>query len=136
MHGDDDDNSFFPVGANYSSALFFGFRQIFQGCCLFICCLFFSFWIIGFRKYFLNLVGRGTMAKLGFEKDCNNVNDNNSNNNYNGCVFVNGILKVIFVYVVVCCIIRSTQTPPPNCLPYMPPPVFLHPSGFCFFLHF
>lgn len=73
------------------------------------------------------------MAKLGFEKDCNNVNDDNSNNNYNGCVFVNGILKVIFVYVVVCCL---TGPPPahPNCS--------LHASLFSsilrglFFLHF
>lgn len=85
MHGEDDNNSFFPVSVNYSSALFLASGKYFRVVvCLFVVC-FFPFWIIGSRKYFLNLVGRGTMAKLGFEKDCNNVNDDNSNNNYNGC---------------------------------------------------
>lgn len=74
------------------------------------------------------------MAKLGFEKDCNNVNDDNSNNNYNGCVFVNGILKVIFVYVVVCCITGPPRPPPPNCLPPVPPS--FPPSFGVFFFSF
>lgn len=109
MHGDDDDNSSFPVSVNYSSALLFLLLANISG-------LLFVFWIIGLENIFLNLVSGGKcqvkMAKLGFEKDCNNINEDNSNNNYNSCVFVNGIIKVIFVYVVVCCITGPTSPPP------------------------
>lgn len=62
------------------------------------------------------------MAKLGFEKDCNNINEDNSNNYYNSCVFVNGIIKVIFVSVVVCCITGPNS--PPNLSSHRAPPFF------------
>lgn len=115
MHGDDDDNSSFTFSVNYSSALVLPLANI-SGL-LFV----FFFWIIGLENIFLNLVSRGKrqvkMAKLGFEKDCN-INEDNSNNNYNSCVFVNGIIKVIFVYVV-CCITGPTSPTPvlPPCSP-------------------
>lgn len=51
------------------------------------------------------------MEKLGFEKDCNNINEDNSNNNYNSCVFVNGIIKVIFVYIVVASPVQPVLPP-------------------------
>lgn len=69
------------------------------------------------------------MAKLGFEKDCNNINEDNSKNYYNSCVFVNGIIKVIFVCVVVCCITGPNSPPSPLNLSSHPP-LFFHLSAF------
>lgn len=129
MHGDDDHNSSFPFLCKLFFCPFcFCFWQIFQGCLG----LFF-FWTIGLENIFSNLVSGGKggaeMAKLGFEKDCNNINEDNSNNYYNSCVFVNGIIKVIFVCVVVCCI-TGPNSPPPTTCPLTALPCFFRLSAF------
>lgn len=100
--------SLFPFSVNYFSALLFLLLANISG--------FFVFFNIGLENIFLNLASGGKrrvkVANLGFEKDCNNIiEDNSNNNNYNSCVFVNGIIKVIFVYVVVCCITGPSIPP-------------------------
>lgn len=93
------------------------------------------FWNIGLENIFWNLVSRGKrrvqVAKLGFEKDCNNIIEDNSNNNYNSCVFVNGIIKVIFVYVVVCCVTGPSS---PHLSPHRDPRVLPALQPFLTFL--
>lgn len=47
MHGDDDDNSFFPVGVNYSSALYFWLLANISG--LLFVYLLFVFFLLDYR---------------------------------------------------------------------------------------
>lgn len=136
VHGDNGDNPSFPFSVNYSSALFLLLANI-SG--LMFVSLF--FWIIGLENICLNLVSgarcRVKMAKLGFGKDCNINDDNSNNNNYNSCVFVNGIIKVIFVYIVVDAsqVQPAPPTPRPSTMvPHLPLCFAL--SAFIFFLTF